>query len=150
MVTYNTGVGQNDIAFKTSFPYEQTPWAGTHNCDCTPPSFSKGSNSLTNYSQSNFNKGFGSLIAVPEIVMKTSPNPFVESTSIQYQLKTPADVNIAVYDAQGVEIKVLVNKRQPAGSYTETFNAKGLASGIYFIKVAKDGVVKQTLRVVKG
>jgi hypothetical protein len=150
VVTYNTGVGENDIAFKTSFPYEQTPWAGTHNCDCNPPSFSKGSNSLTNYNQSNFNKGFGSLIAVPEIVMKTSPNPFVENTTIQYQLKTPADVNIAVYDAQGVEIKVLVNKRQAAGSYTESFNAKGLAAGIYFIKVAKDGVVKQTLRVVKG
>lgn len=151
VLNYNTGVGENDIAFKTSFPYEQTPWAGTHNCDCTPPpSFSKGSNSLTNYQQSNFNKGFGSLIAVPEIVMKTSPNPFVDNTIIQYQLKTPAQVNIAVYDAQGVEIKVLVSKRQAAGSYTESFNAKGLAAGIYFIKLAKDGEVKQTLRVVKG
>ena len=70
VVNYNTGVGQNDIAFKTSFPYEQTPWAGTHNCDCSSSSFSKGSNALTNYGQSNINKGFGSLIAVPEIVVK--------------------------------------------------------------------------------
>ena len=150
VVTYNTGVGQNDIAFKTSFPYEQTPWAGTHNCDCNTPAFSKGSNEITNYGQSNINKGFGSLIVVPEIVMKTSPNPFVDNTTIQYQLKTSADVNIAVYNAQGVEIKVLVNAKQAAGSYTETFDAKGLGAGIYFIKVAKDGVVKQTLRVVKG
>ncbi len=150
VVTYNTGVGANDIAFKTAFPYEQTPWAGTHNCDCTQPSSANRSSSLYNYSQPNINKGFGSLIAVPEIVMKTSPNPFVENTTIQYQLKTPAQINISVYDAQGIEVKVLVNKTQAAGSYTERFDAKGLGAGVYFIKVAKDGVVKQTLRVVKG
>ncbi|MEO6254814.1 MAG: DUF4331 family protein [Ferruginibacter sp.] len=149
VVTYNTGVSQNDIGFKTSFPYVQTPWAGTHNCDCNPPSANR-SNSLLNYGQANINKGFGSLIAVPEIVMKTSPNPFVGETTIQYQLKTPAQVNIAVYDVQGVEVKMLINKRQAAGSYTEHFNATGLGAGVYFIKVSKDGVVKQTLRVVKG
>ena len=44
----------------------------------------------------------------------------------------------------------MFNAKQAAGSYTETFDAKGLGAGIYFIKVAKDGVVKQTLRVVKG
>ena len=150
VVTYNTGVSQNDIAFKTSFPYEQTPWAGTHNCDCDQPTSANKSNALFNYGQANINKSFGSLIAVPEIVMKTSPNPFVAETTIQYQLKTAAQVNIAVYDAQGVEVKMLVNKKQLAGSYTERFDAKGMAAGVYFIKVAKDGVVKQTLRVVKG
>ena len=150
VVTYNTGVGENDIAFKTSFPYEQTPWAGTHNCDCTPPSNSNLSNIPYNYSKSNINQGFGSLLAVPEIVMKTSPNPFAAQTTIQYQLKTAAQVNIAVYDAQGIEVKVLVNKKQAAGSYTERFDATGMGAGVYFIKVAKDGVVKQTLRVVKG
>ena len=150
VVTYNTGVGENDIAFKTSFPYEQTPWAGTHNCDCTPPSNSNLSTIPYNYSKSNINQGFGSLLAVPEIVMKTSPNPFATQTTIQYQLKTAAQVNIAVYDAQGIEVKVLVNKKQAAGSYTERFDATGMGAGVYFIKVAKDGVVKQTLRVVKG
>ena len=85
----------------------------------------------------------------PEIVMKTSPNPFVENTTIQYQLKTPAQVNISVYNAQGNEIATVVNKKQDAGSYTENFNGKNLSAGIYFIKVSKDGVVKQTLKVVK-
>ena len=80
---------------------------------------------------------------------KTSPNPFQENTTIQYQLKTIAQVTIAVYDAQGKEVKVLVNKKQPAGSYTETFNGKGLGAGIYFVKIIKDGEVKQTLKLVK-
>ena len=82
--------------------------------------------------------------------MKTSPNPFVENTNIQYQLKTPAQVTISVYDVQGNEIKVLVNRRQDAGSYTENFNGKDLAAGVYFIKVSKDGAVKQTLKIVKN
>ena len=149
VLNYNTGVSGNDIAFKTSFPFEQTPWAGTHNCDCNPP-FAYNSNALLNYGQANFNKTVGSLLAAPEIIAKTSPNPFVSETIVQYQLKTPAQINIAVYDALGIEVKVLVNKSQPAGNYIERFDAKGMKAGIYFIKIAKDGAVKQTLRVVKG
>ncbi len=150
VVTYNAGVGENDIAFKTSFPFEQSPWAGTHNCDCNSSPLLKSSAIPYNHSQSNINKGIGSLLAAPEVVMKTSPNPFVEQTTIQYQLKIPAQINITVYDAQGIEVKVLVNKRQAAGSYTERFDATGLGAGVYFIKVAKDGVARQTLRVVKS
>ena len=150
VVTYNTGVGQNDIAFKTAFPFEQTPWAGTHNCDCSTPPAANSSNMPYNYSKSNLNQGFGSILAVPEIVMKTSPNPFVAQTTVQYQLTTTAQVNIAVYNAQGTQVKMLVNKTQAAGNYTQIFDATGLPAGIYSIKVLKDGVVKQTLRVVKG
>jgi hypothetical protein len=148
VVTYNTGVGSNDIAFKTSFPYEQTPWAGTHNCDCSP-GFAGKSSPLTNYGQPDINRSFDLKLAPPEVIMKTSPNPFVDNTTIQYQLKTPAQISIAVYDAQGKAIKVLVNKRQDAGSYTEQFSGKELGAGIYFIKVSQDGAVKQTLKVVK-
>ncbi len=149
---YNTGISENDIAFKTSFPFEQTPWAGTHNCDCTTTSSSFSSQPIpyANYGQTNINKGFGSILEAPEMVMKTSPNPFVENTTIQYLLKTPAQITIAVYDGQGNQVKVLVEGRKTAGSYTENFNAKGLASGIYFVKIIKDGVVKQTLKVVKA
>jgi Domain of unknown function (DUF4331)/Secretion system C-terminal sorting domain len=149
VVTYNTGVTTNDTTFRSSFPFMQTAWAGTHNCDCEPPEASR-PGSFSSYGQGNISKAVGPIIAVPEIVMKTSPNPFAGETTIQYQLKTPARVSISVYDAQGVEVRMLINKRLDAGSYTERFDAGGLGSGIYFIKVAKDGVVKQTLRVVKG
>jgi hypothetical protein len=161
VVSYNTGIGANDIAFKSSFPFEQTPWAGTHNCDCTAPMpVANGSSSskipagavnnfLPQANVSNVNKSFGSLLAVPDAVMKTSPNPFVDNTTIQYQLKTPAHVTIAVYDAQGKEVKVLVNKNQNTGSYTQSLSGSGLRAGMYFVKIIKDGEVKQTLKVIK-
>ncbi|WP_462220676.1 DUF4331 family protein [Ferruginibacter sp.] len=161
VVGYNTGIGANDVAFKSSFPFEQTPWAGTHNCDCTTPmAVANGSSSsnipagavnnfLPQANVSNVNKSFGSLLAVPDVVMKTSPNPFVDNTTIQYQVKTPAHVTIAVYDAQGKEVKVLVNKNQNTGSYTQSLNGSGLGAGMYFVKIIKDGEVKQTLKVIK-
>jgi hypothetical protein len=31
---YTTGIERNDTTFKSAFPYVQTPWAGTHICDC--------------------------------------------------------------------------------------------------------------------
>ena len=148
VVTYNTGVSENDIAFKSTFPFEQTPWAGTHNCDCTTPTSARNSNVLYN---TNFSaKGAGALISMPEAIMKTSPNPFVNQTTLQYQLKTTAQINIAVFNAQGVEMKVLVNKKQPAGTYTERLDAAGFSTGVYFIKLLQDGVVKQSIKVVKN
>ena len=149
VVTYSTGVGANDIAFKTSFPFEQTPWAATHNCDCTTP-FSGKSGTANNYGQPNINKTFGLSLSAPEVVMKTSPNPFTDNTTIQYELRSPSHVNISVYDVQGKEVKVLVDKTQAAGSYNQNFTGTGLGAGVYFIKVIKDGMVKQTLKVVKN
>jgi len=144
---YDPGVPRNDTAFKTSFPFVQAPWAGTVNCDCgdevTPQS-------ARSYSSATVNKKFGTIIDAPELVMKTSPNPFTDNTTIQYELKTTAQISVAVYDVQGKEVKVLVNARQNAGSYTEQFNGKNLGAGIYFIKITQNGALKQTIKVVKG
>jgi hypothetical protein len=147
--TYTTGIEANDTAFKTSFPFVQTPWAGTHNCDCGP--LSPVNNFRGNkYGQPDINKSFGLSLAAPAMVMKASPNPFNENTTVQYELRTAARVTISVYDVQGKEIQVLVNENKKAGSYTQSFNGARLGSGTYFIKIAQNGVVKQTLPIVKG
>jgi len=82
--------------------------------------------------------------------MKTSPNPFSNNTTIQYQLKTPAQITISVYDAQGKAVKVLLDRMQPSGSFTQDFNGNGMDAGVYFVKIAKDGAIMQTLKVVKN
>ena len=150
VLTYNAGVSANDTAFKPAFPFVQTPWAGTYNCNCeTPPAERVNALSSRN-GQTEFGKNFTSLLTAPEAVMKTSPNPFIDNTVLEYQLKTAAQINIAVFDAQGKQIKMLVNKRMPQGNFRETFNGKSLDAGIYFIKLSKDGEIKQTLKIVKG
>ncbi|MHB8580109.1 MAG: alpha-amylase family glycosyl hydrolase [Ignavibacteriaceae bacterium] len=67
------------------------------------------------------------------------PNPFNPSTIIKYQLPKSGLVNLKIYDVLGREIETLVNKEEPAGSYTVQFNstAKGISlpSGIYFYRL---------------
>lgn len=64
------------------------------------------------------------------------PNPFNPSTVISYQLSTASFVTLKVFDILGREIVTLVNKEQSAGSYSFTFDASGLASGIYLYRIS--------------
>jgi aminopeptidase N len=67
------------------------------------------------------------------------PNPFNPSTNIKYyipvQNKGYIPVNLTVYDILGRQVSVMVNQKQPAGSYNISFPPasllKTLPSGIY-------------------
>ncbi len=142
---YNTGIDHNDTTFTMDFPYEQLPWPGTVNCKCGPDQNPKNRPSIDGLA--TLDKG---LLAMPEVIMKSSPNPFRESATVQYTLKTSAQITIAVFDQLGKQVKVLVNKKQDAGNFTETFSGRGLSAGVYFIKLLQDGTTRQTIKVVKG
>jgi hypothetical protein len=63
------------------------------------------------------------------------PNPFNPVTSIQYAVGRDRFVSLKVYDILGREMATLVNERKPAGKYRMSFDANGLPSGVYFIKM---------------
>jgi peroxiredoxin len=63
------------------------------------------------------------------------PNPFNPSTIISYQLAGRSPVSLKIFDITGREIFTLVDEWQEAGNYFYSFNAGGLASGIYFYKI---------------
>lgn len=63
------------------------------------------------------------------------PNPFNPSTTIKYTMAKLGEVNLKVYDLSGSEVKVLVEKIQPKGTYEIEFDGTGLTSGIYFYKL---------------
>ncbi len=63
------------------------------------------------------------------------PNPFNPTTNISYSIPTNSRVVIKIYDVAGREVETLENIERTAGSYTITFNAKQLASGVYFYKL---------------
>jgi hypothetical protein len=44
-------------------------------------------------------------------------------------------VVIKIYDVTGKEIATLVNSEKAAGTYTVSFNAKQLASGVYYYRL---------------
>jgi hypothetical protein len=72
-------------------------------------------------------------------ISQNYPNPFNPATNIRYDLPKNGFVKLVVFDALGREIESLVNKKQSAGVYEVTFNAKYYPSGVYFYKLIADG-----------
>jgi len=78
------------------------------------------------------------------------PNPFNPTTAISYSLKGPlsgqlsavSKVVLTVYNTLGQKVRTLVNKSQKAGHHSVTFDASGLASGVYLYRLrAGNGAV---------
>jgi hypothetical protein len=63
------------------------------------------------------------------------PNPFNPATIIKYNLPEDSEVSIKIYDALGKEIDSITTGYQPKGTYQRTWNAKGFASGVYYVKM---------------
>lgn len=63
------------------------------------------------------------------------PNPFNPSTTINYELPQKSNVTFKVFDMLGREVATLVNENKPTGSYSITWNARGMASGVYFYRL---------------
>ena len=76
----------------------------------------------------------------------TAPNPVRQTADIRYTLPRPADVRLAVYDALGRQVAVLASGQQSPGRKTAHFDASGLPSGMYFIRLSAAGAT-QTRRV---
>ena len=76
------------------------------------------------------------------VLLHNYPNPFNPETWIPYQLKTPAEVRIAIHDPRGVLVRELSLGYQVAGRYTSRARAaywdgrntvgEPVASGLYF------------------
>lgn len=66
------------------------------------------------------------------------PNPFVRSATIVAAVPTAAVVRVAVFDLLGREVAVLVDGHVDAGQHEVVFDASGLPSGPYFIRMTAD------------
>ncbi|MDR9417616.1 zinc-dependent metalloprotease [Gracilimonas sp.] len=64
------------------------------------------------------------------------PNPFNPSTTINFTLAQPEDVQLEVFNIQGQKVSTLIeNQKTNAGSHQINFDASHLASGIYIYRL---------------
>jgi hypothetical protein len=88
---------------------------------------------------------FGTIVSVNETpgtlpltcsLSQNYPNPFNPSTTIEYRVPSAAYVSLKVFDLLGREVAVLVDREEDAGSHQVVFHGGGIASGVYFYRLA--------------
>jgi hypothetical protein len=86
-----------------------------------------------------------STIVIPKSynLSQNYPNPFNPSTVINYQIPHAAKVTIKIYDIIGNEVSTLVDGHKAVGSYSVTYNASDLASGIYIYELRSNEFISR-------
>lgn len=69
------------------------------------------------------------------------PNPFNPTTTLSYELAEAGMVELEVFDMLGRKVAEVVNEPKAAGSYTVSFDASKLSSGIYIYRLQANGKV---------
>ncbi len=67
------------------------------------------------------------------------PNPFRSSTTLVYELERAGEVELALYDLLGRQVRVLETGFQPAGESRILLQTGDLASGMYMVRLTVDG-----------
>jgi hypothetical protein len=76
------------------------------------------------------------------------PNPFNPSTTIKFQLDRITPVSLKVYNLLGQEVASLFEGTMASGTHEVTFDARSLASGLYFYRLATSGGQSDTRKMM--
>jgi hypothetical protein len=68
------------------------------------------------------------------------PNPFSNSTSIEYQMEKAGNIDISIYDTFGKKVRSLMSGKQSAGNYSLIWDGTNdqkqyISNGIYLVKM---------------
>jgi len=78
------------------------------------------------------------------------PNPFKETTTIDFILETPSQVVLEVFSIGGEKICQLINEQKSPGKYSVPFNAKDLPTGIYYYRLQTEtGISSRKMTLIK-
>ena len=91
---------------------------------------------------------------ISELSLSCSPNPFVKTVEIRYQLAEPSPVVARIFDAAGRLVKPLLEEMEGQGSHVINWDGKdqkghNVAPGIYFchFRTGKEVVVRKLLLI---
>jgi predicted outer membrane repeat protein len=82
------------------------------------------------------NYSFSGQVPVVTQINAIFPNPFNPETTIQYQLEEAGSVKLEAFNIKGQKVAVLLNEEQEVGEHAFTWDASGMNSGVYFIRLS--------------
>lgn len=92
----------------------------------------------------------GEIIPSEYALSQNFPNPFNPTTQINYSIPQSGFVTLKIFNQLGQEIATLFSGTQTAGTYSYTFDASKLASGVYFYRLqAGDFVSAKKMLLIK-
>lgn len=106
-------------------------------------------------SAESFGTSFSSVAesAAPRIIARLragAPNPFAETTTIEYELDEQTPVRLEITDALGKKVAELVNATQAPGTYQMEFHARNLPAGVYWCVLSTpNAALRQKMAIVK-
>jgi hypothetical protein len=74
-----------------------------------------------------------------QIASEVYPNPFNSTALISYSVPRAGEVKVSIFDITGRLVRLLEDRMEEAGEHQVTWNAEGMASGIYFAKLQTAG-----------
>jgi len=78
------------------------------------------------------------------------PNPFNPTTTLTMDIADHSEVSVKVFNLRGEVVGVLMNGMVDAGSYTMTWDASNLSSGVYMVRAeAGNQIATQKVMLVK-
>jgi hypothetical protein len=84
--------------------------------------------------ETNLNAGVGveSVVGGRRPGVSSFPNPFSNSTTLEYKLEQASTVKLSIYNHLGQRVALLADGKQAAGGQQVQWEAQGLPAGIYF------------------
>ena len=74
-------------------------------------------------------------LPVSIVLSQNYPNPFNPSTTFSFTLPSRSFVTLKIYDVLGKEVAKVVNEDLLAATYSRTWNAALMSSGVYFYRL---------------
>jgi N-acetylneuraminic acid mutarotase len=91
--------------------------------------------------------------AVEAVLNQNHPNPFNPTTTIEYDIPSPGQVSLVIYDVRGVRVGTLANGTRAAGPHSVVWNGRddngaAVASGVYIYRLEYGGRAQSRKLVV--
>ena len=84
------------------------------------------------------------------VLEQNYPNPFNPSTAIKFGIPEASNVRLKIFNTLGEEVAELVNEYLDAGTYTYSFDASQLTSGIYVYTLQTgDQLISKKMTLIK-
>ena len=135
VLSYTTGIENNDTTFRSDFPYIQIPWSGYDLC-------------TGGYVITSINSGPGLNVGAPQLLMESFPNPSTNLVTLRYRVNSRTTVSIKVYDSNGkIILEPVKNEIRESGTYDLKFATTNYTPGIYYATLMNNNQTVQSVKV---